>query len=70
MGSGMGMPSCSIYAFELFYFYNVQKIIKDNKCYGVLDLDSDDFENFTVQDQHLLEEVCKIISHLFKEKNF
>ena len=45
-------------------------IIKDNKCYGVLDLDSDDFENFTVQDQHLLEEVCKIISYLFKEKNF
>ena len=28
MGSGMGMPSCSIYAFELFYFYNVQKIIR------------------------------------------
>ena len=25
MGSGMGMPSCGIYAFELFYFYNVQK---------------------------------------------
>ena len=45
-------------------------IIKDNKCYGVLDLDSDDFENFTVQDQYLLEEVCKIISYLFKEKNF
>ena len=26
MGSGMGMPSCGIYAFELFYFYNVQEI--------------------------------------------
>lgn len=45
-------------------------IIKDNKCYGVLDLDSDAFDNFTVQDQYLLEEVCKIISYLFKEKNF
>jgi purine-nucleoside phosphorylase len=28
MGSGMGMPSSGIYAFELFYFYNVQKIIR------------------------------------------
>ena len=36
MGSGMGMPSCSIYAFELFYFYNVQKIIRIGTC-GVVD---------------------------------
>lgn len=36
MGSGMGMPSCGIYAFELFYFYNVQKIIRIGTC-GVLD---------------------------------
>lgn len=28
MGSGMGMPSMSIYAWELFYFYNVDKIIR------------------------------------------
>lgn len=28
MGSGMGLPSVGIYAFELFYFYNVQKIIR------------------------------------------
>ena len=28
MGSGMGMPSVGIYAFELFYYYNVQKIIR------------------------------------------
>lgn len=32
MGSGMGMPSCGIYAFELFYFYNVQKIIRIGTC--------------------------------------
>ena len=36
MGSGMGMPSCGIYAFELFYFYNVQKIIRIGTC-GVID---------------------------------
>lgn len=36
MGSGMGMPSCGIYAFELFYFYNVQKIIRIGTC-GVSD---------------------------------
>lgn len=35
MGSGMGMPSCGIYAFELFYYYNVQKIIRIGTC-GVL----------------------------------
>ena len=32
MGSGMGMPSCGIYAFELIYFYNVQKIIRIGTC--------------------------------------
>ncbi len=32
MGSGMGMASCGIYAFELFYFYNVQKIIRVGTC--------------------------------------
>lgn len=28
MGHGMGMPSVSIYAWELFHFYNVEKIIR------------------------------------------
>lgn len=32
MGSGMGMPSCGIYAFELFYYYNVQKVIRIGTC--------------------------------------
>ena len=32
MGSGMGMPSCGIYTFELIYFYNVQKIIRIGTC--------------------------------------
>ncbi len=32
MGSGMGMPSMSIYAFELFYFYNVQRVIRIGTC--------------------------------------
>ncbi len=32
MGHGMGMPSCGLYAFELFYFYNVQKIIRIGTC--------------------------------------
>ena len=35
MGSGMGMPSMGIYSFELFYYYNVQKIIRIGTC-GVL----------------------------------
>lgn len=32
IGSGMGMPSMSIYAFELFHFFNVQKIIRIGTC--------------------------------------
>ncbi len=32
MAHGMGMPSVSIYAFELFYFYDVQKIIRIGTC--------------------------------------
>lgn len=34
MGSGMGMPSMSIYAFELFHFYDVEKIIRVGTCGG------------------------------------
>lgn len=32
MGSGMGMPSMSIYAFELFYFFDVKQIIRIGTC--------------------------------------
>ena len=32
MGSGMGMPSMGIYSFELFHFFNVQKIIRIGTC--------------------------------------
>ena len=28
MGHGMGIPSMCIYAFELFYYYDVKKIIR------------------------------------------
>lgn len=37
MGSGMGMPSMSIYAFELFHFFNVQKIIRIGTCGALSD---------------------------------
>ena len=32
MGHGMGMSSASIYAFELFYFFGVNKIIRIGTC--------------------------------------
>ncbi len=32
MGSGMGIPSMGIYSYELFHFYNVQKIIRIGSC--------------------------------------
>ena len=37
MGSGMGMPSMSIYAFELFHFYGVEKIIRVGTCGGLIE---------------------------------
>ncbi len=35
MGSGMGMPSMSIYAFELIHYFNVKKIIRIGTCGAV-----------------------------------
>lgn len=35
MGHGMGMPSMSIYAYELFYFYGVEKVIRIGTCGAV-----------------------------------
>jgi len=36
MGSGMGMPSITIYAHELFDFYGVNQIIRVGTCGGLL----------------------------------
>lgn len=36
MGSGMGMPSISIYAHELFADYGVQRIVRVGTCGGLL----------------------------------
>ena len=36
MGSGMGMPSMSIYAFELFKYFNDEKIIRIGTCGGLV----------------------------------
>lgn len=35
MGSGMGMPSISIYAHELFDYYDVQRIVRVGTCGGL-----------------------------------
>lgn len=32
MGSGMGMPSMGIYSYELFKFYDVEKIVRIGSC--------------------------------------
>lgn len=37
MGSGMGMPSISIYAHELFDYYDVKQIIRVGTCGGLMD---------------------------------
>ena len=36
MGSGMGMPSISIYAHELFDYYDVKQIVRVGTCGGLL----------------------------------
>lgn len=36
MGHGMGMPSAGIYSWELFYYYDVKKIIRIGTC-GIVD---------------------------------
>jgi len=36
MGSGMGMPSISIYAHELFDYYGVKQIVRVGTCGGLL----------------------------------
>ena len=37
MGSGMGIPSMSIYAFELYTQYDVEKIVRVGTCGGISD---------------------------------
>jgi len=37
MGSGMGMPSMGIYAYELYHFYDVDTIIRIGSCGNPLD---------------------------------
>ena len=43
----------------------VVPIIKENKVVGVIDLDSEEFNNFTLEHQKVLEEVSDIIKDLF-----
>ena len=43
----------------------VVPIIKNNKVYGVIDLDSPIFNRFTQEDKEVLEEVANILSELF-----
>ncbi len=37
MGSGMGMPSIGIYSYELFHFYDVERIIRIGTAGGIAD---------------------------------
>ena len=37
MGSGMGMPSMGIYSYELYNFYDVEKIIRVGSAGGIAD---------------------------------
>ena len=43
----------------------VVPIIKNNIVVGVIDLDSDLFDNYTLEDVEILEQVARIISELF-----
>lgn len=39
----------------------VLPIVKDNQLFGVLDIDSPEFNRFTIEDQNFLEEIVKVI---------
>ena len=43
----------------------VVPIIKDGRVCGVIDLDSNEFSNYSEKDKEILEEVAKIIAELF-----
>ena len=43
----------------------VVPIIKNNRVLGVIDLDSEEFSNFSLEDQIVLEKVSEIIKDLF-----
>ena len=43
----------------------VVPIIKDDKCVGVIDLDSDELDNYTTEDVKTLEEISILLSELF-----
>lgn len=43
----------------------VVPIIKDNKVVGVIDLDSEKFDNFNIDHQKILEEISNVIKDLF-----
>ena len=43
----------------------VINIFKNEKCVGVLDLDSYQFETFTKEDAAMLEALCELVSDLF-----
>ena len=49
MGSGMGIPSMGIYAYELYKFYGVKKIIRIGSC-GAYDTKMNLLDTFVVKD--------------------
>lgn len=51
MGSGMGMPSIGIYSYELFKFYDVEKIIRIGSC-GVYSEDIDLLDTLLVDSSY------------------
>ena len=51
MGSGMGMPSIGIYSYELFAFYNVERIIRVGSC-GAYTADLNLYDTILVKDAY------------------
>ena len=43
----------------------VVPIIKDDKVYGVIDLDSNEFNNYSLEDVKILESIAEVIAKLF-----
>ncbi len=62
MGSGMGMPSIGIYAYELFKFFDVETIIRIGSC-GAYTKDLDLYDTILVESAYSESSFARVQNH-------
>ncbi|MFZ9035052.1 MAG: purine-nucleoside phosphorylase [Francisellaceae bacterium] len=61
MGSGMGMPSIGIYSYELFAFYDVERIVRIGSC-GSYTADLNLYDVVLVTESHCESDFIEIVT--------